>query len=112
VIAYVNEAKERLLGVPRATLIEHGAVSEPVAAEMARGVARALGADCGIGISGIAGPAGGTETKPVGTVCFAACTPEGSVVTTRLFSGDREAVRRRSGQAAIVQLLRMLEASG
>lgn len=109
VIAYVNEAKERLLGVPHELLVEHGAVSEPVAAAMARGAARALDADCGIGISGIAGPGGGTDAKPVGTVCYAASTPETSVVTTRVFSGDREAVRRRSGQAAIVQLLRLVE---
>ncbi len=109
IIAYSNEAKRKLLAVPEALLIEHGAVSEPVSRAMAEGACSALGADCGIGISGIAGPDGGTDDKPVGTVCFAAATPEGTVVTTQRFRGDRDAVRRRSAQAAMVQLLRRVE---
>ncbi len=109
VVAYSNEAKQVLLGVSAATLEEHGAVSEPVAASMAEGAVRAFAADCGLGITGIAGPGGGSEEKPVGTVCYAAATPEGVVVTTGRFRGDRDAVRRRSGQAALVQLLRLVE---
>lgn len=109
IIAYSNEIKRDLLGVPEILLVEHGAVSEPVARAMAEGVCSTLGADCGIGISGIAGPDGGTSEKPVGTVCFAASTPEGSIVTTQRFGGDRDAVRRRSAQAAMVQLLRRVE---
>jgi len=109
VIAYSNAAKAALLGVPESLLVEHGAVSEPVAVAMAEGAARAFGADCGIGITGIAGPAGGSPEKPVGTVCYAAHAPAGTSVTTRRFVGDRDAVRRRSGQAALVQLLRAIE---
>jgi len=112
VVAYANAAKEALLGVPPELLESHGAVSEPVAVAMAEGAARAFGADCGIGITGIAGPGGGSEAKPVGTVCYAALTPTGSVVTTRHFRGDRDGVRRRSGQAALVQLLRSIEGEG
>jgi len=112
IIAYSNDIKQKLLSVPEALLLEHGAVSEPVARAMAEGACSALGAGCGIGISGIAGPDGGTDEKPVGTVCFAASTPENTVVTTHRFRGDRDAVRRRSAQAAMVQLLRLVEDRG
>jgi nicotinamide-nucleotide amidase len=112
VVAYSNGAKLSLLGVPGLVLEEHGAVSEPVASAMADGAVRAFGSDCGIGITGIAGPEGGSPEKPVGTVCFAASTPAGGVVTTHRFRGDREAVRRRSAQAALVQLLRLIEEGG
>jgi len=109
VVAYSNAAKQDLLGVPEDLIARHGAVSEEVAVAMAEGAMRAFAADCGIGITGIAGPGGGSEEKPVGTVCFAAVTPRGSAVTTQQFRGDREGVRRRSGQAAMVQLLRLVE---
>jgi nicotinamide-nucleotide amidase len=112
IVAYANEAKRNLLGVPEIVLDEHGAVSEAVATAMAEGAIRAFDSDCGIGITGIAGPDGGSEEKPVGTVCFAAATPIGAIVSTRCFRGDRDAVRRRSGQAALVQLLRLVEAGG
>ena len=111
VVAYSNASKQSLLGVPGPTLAEHGAVSESVATAMADGATRAFGADCGIGITGVAGPGGGSDEKPVGTVCYAATTPLGSVVATRRFRGDRDAVRRRSAQAALVQLLRLVEAA-
>ena len=74
VVAYSNEAKQSLLGVPAQLLIEHGAVSEPVAAAMAAGARERFSADCAVAITGIAGPSGGTEQKPVGTVCFALAT--------------------------------------
>ena len=74
VVAYSNEAKQSLLGVPAQLLIEHGAVSEPVAAAMAAGARERFLADCAVAITGIAGPSGGTEQKPVGTVCFALAT--------------------------------------
>lgn len=69
-VTYANEAKQRLLGVCRETLDACGAVSEETAEQMAAGVARANQAEVGVAISGIAGPGGGTEEKPVGTVCF------------------------------------------
>ena len=69
-VTYANEAKVRLLGVGPDTIAAHGVVSEPVALEMARGAAQQAGAQVGVGISGIAGPGGGTAQKPVGTVCF------------------------------------------
>jgi nicotinamide-nucleotide amidase len=70
VVAYANAAKTALLGVPEDLLAAHGAVSEPVAAAMAQGVRARLGADLGVATTGIAGPSGGSEAKPVGTVCF------------------------------------------
>lgn len=69
-VTYANEAKVQFLGVDPATIAAHGVVSEPVALEMAIGAAKAAGAQVGVGISGIAGPAGGTPGKPVGMVCF------------------------------------------
>lgn len=111
VVAYANSVKVALLGVPYELIQEFGAVSESVAMAMAQGAAEALGADCGIGITGIAGPEGGSDEKPVGTVSYAACIPGAAEVTTRTFRGDRESVRRRSAQAAMVQLLRLVERS-
>lgn len=69
-VTYANEAKMKYAHVTEATLAAHGAVSEETAAEMARGVAEEAGAEVGVGISGIAGPTGGSDEKPVGTVCF------------------------------------------
>lgn len=109
VVAYANEAKVALLGVEPGLLESHGAVSEEVARAMSEGAARALGASAGIGVTGVAGPQGGTEEKPVGTVWIAA-TLEGRTVARReRFPGDREEVRERSAQAAMVLLLRLLE---
>ncbi len=78
VVAYSNAAKLELLGVPKVLLEEHGAVSEPVAAAMAAGARERFSADCAIATTGIAGPAGGTDDKPVGTVCFALATADDS----------------------------------
>jgi len=69
-VTYANEAKMKYLGVAQNTILHHGVVSEEVVAEMAAGVAKEAGSDVGIAISGIAGPGGGTEKKPVGMVCF------------------------------------------
>ncbi len=108
VVSYSNEVKERLVGVPHDLLLVHGAVSEPVACAMADGVRVRLGADWGVGITGIAGPAGGTEDKPVGLVHWAVAGPEGVDARHAVFPGDRAAVRRWSVNSALDLLRRRL----
>ena len=96
-VTYSNAAKQRLLGVLPATLVTHGAVSEAVALELARGALLNSGATVALSITGIAGPGGAVPGKPVGTVCFGWAVKGGAERTeTRLFDGDREAVRRSS----------------
>ncbi len=109
-VTYTNALKHRLLGVPEAMLQAHGAVSEPVARAMAAGVRQRLGGDYGIGITGIAGPGGGSEAKPVGTVHLALAGPgEGDLEHRRVcFPGGRERVRRQTGQLALELLRRNL----
>ncbi len=107
-VTYANEAKIKLVGVSPDTLKEHGAVSENTAREMAEGCAKAVSAEVGVGISGIAGPTGGTPEKPVGTVCFGFYTPEGTVSTTAHFDGDRESVRSQAVDFAFRELLKLL----
>jgi len=101
VVAYANDVKLQSLGVPGALLAEHGAVSEPVGRAMAEGVRRSLGAGVGIGITGIAGPTGGTPEKPVGTVVIAVATGATTTARTLRLAGDRSMVR----QHAVVQAL-------
>ena len=108
VIAYADRVKLDLLGVGKGVLAESGAVSEASAAGMARGVADLLDTDVGVGVTGIAGPGGGTREKPVGTVWFAVAV-KGRVRTShQVFSGDREAVRERATQAALLLLYETL----
>ena len=109
VVAYANAVKVEQLGVPAALIETHGAVSEPVGAAMAAGVRARLGATWGVGITGVAGPDGGTEAKPVGTVVIAVDGPGGVHVRTVRFPGDRATVRRLSVQAAM-DLLRKVSA--
>jgi nicotinamide-nucleotide amidase len=114
VVAYDNAVKTEVLGVDPMVLERHGAVSEPVACQMAEGVLRQTGADCAISITGIAGPGGAVEGKPVGTVWWAVAFRElGTDVAqtgvrvraaSAVFPGDREAVRIRAGQAALRDL--------
>ncbi|MFN3199302.1 MAG: CinA family nicotinamide mononucleotide deamidase-related protein [Bradymonadia bacterium] len=106
IVAYSNSVKMARLAVPEAVLIEHGAVSEPCAAAMARGAREALGCDVAMSITGIAGPGGGTAEKPVGTVCFGWSGPDFDRTQTHLFRGDREAVRRKSMVWALAGLWR------
>jgi nicotinamide-nucleotide amidase len=108
VIAYADRVKVEQLGVEETVLAENGAVSEAVASGMAQGVAHLLGTDLGVGITGIAGPGGGTPEKPVGTVWFAVAGQGSTRVSHEVFSGDREAVRERAGQAALVLLYQTL----
>jgi nicotinamide-nucleotide amidase len=104
-VTYANEAKTKLLGVPEAMLEEHGAVSEPVARAMAEGAARAMGVELGLGITGVAGPTGGSPDKPVGLVHYAVAHPGGVEVRHRVFPGERARVQRFAAFAAL-QLLR------
>jgi nicotinamide-nucleotide amidase len=101
VVCYSNRAKIELVDVPEAMLREHGAVSEPVARAMADGIRRRAGTNVGIGITGIAGPDGGTPEKPVGTVCIAAIVDGESRVRTFQFVGSREMVKFQASQSAM-----------
>lgn len=102
VVSYSNEAKVELLGVDAALIDEHGAVSEPVAVAMAEGALARFGADTAVGITGIAGPGGGSADKPVGTVCFGvAVAGRPTVVRTVRVPGNRSDVRERSTTVAM-----------
>ena len=101
VIAYSNGAKIELLGVDEGLIVAHGAVSEAVAEAMAAGIRERARVDVGVGITGIAGPGGGSEQKPVGTVCIAVLAPNVSVVRTFRFPGGREMVKQFSAITAI-----------
>jgi nicotinamide-nucleotide amidase len=108
VVAYANAAKERVVGVPGSLLAAHGAVSEPVARALAEGARGLAGATWGIGITGIAGPTGGTAEKPVGTVHLALAGPAGTSAFPRLYRGDRERIRRHAALEALDLLRRAL----
>ncbi len=108
VVAYSNEVKVTRLGVPSEVLAAAGAVSEEVARAMALGVANAFAADVGLAVTGIAGPSGGSEEKPVGTVWYAARVGERTDARKRVFPGDRDAIRERSAQAVLALLHRLL----
>jgi nicotinamide-nucleotide amidase len=109
VVAYSNRAKTDLLGVPAELIDEHGAVSEPVAAAMADGARRAAGVEMGVGITGIAGPGGGSEAKPVGTVAIAVAGPgPAAFVRTIRLPGTRHHVKLFSSTLAIDALRRAL----
>ena len=100
-ITYSDEAKHKLLGVKTETLEAFGAVSRETAAEMAEGAARAAGADISIAVTGIAGPGGGTEQKPVGLV-YIGCYFQGRTIVKRcFFRGDRSSIRHNSMREAL-----------
>jgi nicotinamide-nucleotide amidase len=107
-VAYGNRAKVDWLGVPAESIDEHGAVSEPVAEAMAAGIRARTGADVGVGVTGIAGPGGGTPEKPVGTVVIAVDGPWGRSVRTRRFSGPREQIKWHASSAALDDVRRSL----
>ena len=113
IVAYAYEDKSALLGVPRELIETHGAVSEPVAVAMAEGIRERTGADVAIGITGIAGPGGGTAAKPVGTVVIAVLVPQQRVyVRTFSFLGPRTMVKFQATQAALDRVRRMLSVDG
>jgi nicotinamide-nucleotide amidase len=110
IVAYDNDVKTNELGVPEDVIARHGAVSEEVALAMAAGIRERLGVDVGVGVTGIAGPGGGSDAKPVGTVFIAVATPSGRVARSYRFPGDREMVRRFSTSGAL-ELVRQAVAS-
>jgi nicotinamide-nucleotide amidase len=101
VVCYSNRAKTELAGVPEALLVDHGAVSEPVAQAMAQGIRSRAGTNVGIGVTGIAGPGGGTPEKPVGTVAVAVAVDDELRVRTFQFIGGREMVKFQAAQSAL-----------
>jgi nicotinamide-nucleotide amidase len=112
VVSYSNEAKSELLGVDPALIETHGAVSEPVAEAMADGALRRFSADTAVAITGIAGPGGGTDDKPVGTVCFCVKLADGTIdLRTMRLPGNRSDVRERSTSVAMHLLRRALTQS-
>jgi len=109
VVSYANEAKERALGVPHDVLERHGAVSAEAAKAMAEGVRARLGTDVGVSVTGIAGPDGGTEQKPVGLVFVHAVGAGGEEARRSELPGDREMIRGRATAAALHLVRRLLE---
>lgn len=109
IVAYDNQVKIDHVGVPRDALEANGAVSEAVARGLAAGVAGRFGVETGIGITGVAGPGGGSEEKPVGTVWIGTSVEGRDEARLHRFSGDRNAVRERAAQAAMAALYRRIE---
>ncbi|MGH7412424.1 MAG: CinA family protein, partial [Candidatus Methylomirabilis sp.] len=107
-VAYSNHAKETLLGVPRELIARHGAVSEAVALAMASGMRGAAGTDLGLGITGIAGPGGGSAEKPVGLTYIAIASDAGATCREFRFLGDRETNKLLGSQAALDMVRRHL----
>jgi PncC family amidohydrolase len=108
ITAYAYEAKVRLLGVKWATLEKYGAVSKPVVLEMARGVRRALAADVGLSVSGIAGPGGGMENKPVGLTCYGLSVPDYEQSWQFIWEGDRIQNKEQATEQALELLVDFL----
>jgi nicotinamide-nucleotide amidase len=109
VVTYSNTVKHQWLNVDKKVLKNHGAVSSECVSQMLGGIKEMSGADYALAISGIAGPTGGSEEKPVGTVYIGLLTPSSSEVFHCLFEGDREAVQKQSTAFAIEKLAKFLE---
>lgn len=113
IVAYSNEAKANLAGVDPELIARVGAVSDEVAEALAEGAIQRFGADVGIGITGIAGPGGGTEEKPVGLVCFCVAASSGQKITRHAqLPGNRADVRDRATTVAMHLLRRLLLGEG
>ena len=108
-VSYDNRAKMQWLGVSEEQLAEHGAVSLEVAQAMAQGLVSRSGVELALSITGIAGPGGGSDTKPVGTVCFALQSPKACRVEQQQFEGDRAQVRAQAVTHALQMLLHELQ---
>jgi nicotinamide-nucleotide amidase len=113
VVSYSNATKTEILGVHVSTIEHHGAVSAQVARAMAEGVRERIGADIGVAVTGVAGPDGGTEAKPVGLTYVAVAGPGASEVAVRrhLWRGDRTQNKRLSARAALTLVIEVMEDS-
>ncbi len=109
-VTYSNASKLKLVGVDPNVLTEHGAVSEAVARQMALGAMFEARANLSVAVSGIAGPSGGTDEKPIGMVCFAWATAAGVECETQYFTGDRASIRHQTVAHALSGLIRLAEA--
>lgn len=109
IVSYDNDVKINILGVKKESIEAQGVVSEEVVAQMAEGARKAIGTDCAIATSGIAGPSGATPNKPVGTVCIAIATPERTIASTYHFPGTRDRVIDRASTTAITLLAMALK---
>ena len=117
VVSYSNAVKQDVLGVTSHDLMDYGAVSEQVVAQMAQGALRVLNIDCAVSVSGIAGPGGATPRKPLGMVCFAwswrdAHGTSHARTTTKQFTGDRHSIRVQTVEYAILGMQRLCDAFG
>ena len=112
VISYSNDIKHRVLGVPQELLDTYGAVSEQVARAMAEGVARVTGTDYAVSTTGIAGPGGGSEEKPVGLVWFGVTGPHGTVAHKANFIGSREEIRLGAAELALYYVYTYMKEKG
>lgn len=110
-VTYSNQAKQQALGVSEATLKAHGAVSLPVVEEMAVGSHQQSGAQLSVTTSGIAGPGGATETKPVGLVCFGFCCRGDVLSEQKVFAGDRQQVRLQAIEYALTRSYQLIKVS-
>ncbi len=110
IVSYDPRVKRDLLGVPQAVIDGEGVVSDPCARQMAEGARRTLKADIAVSATGVAGPTGGTERIPVGTVYIGCATEAGAHAQRFLFSGDRQAVRLQTVEKALQTLLSLMEA--
>lgn len=108
-VVYANEAKEDLLKVPRGILFEYGAVSEQTAKQMARGALALYHSDVAVSVTGIAGPGGATDTKPVGLVYIATFDGSKAVAKKFVFKGDREVIREQAAEEALSMLIEACE---
>jgi nicotinamide-nucleotide amidase len=108
-VTYSDAAKRQMLGVRKKTLRKHGAVSQETAREMARGALKRSRGSIAVAVTGVAGPTGGTEAKPVGMVCFAFVTRKRVLSETQHFKGDRESVRQKSVVRALEGVLELLD---
>ena len=109
IVSYTDEIKANVLGVSRELLAEHGAVSEPTARAMAEGARKVLDADVAVSTTGLAGPGGGTEKTPVGTVFIAVSGASGTVAEKHSFTGTRGQVKFRASQAALALLRKYIK---